>query len=152
MLIYGLSNPEIPDYISTYSHIVSCDPVVVSGSLAYVTLSTGNRCNRGNNQLEVIDISDLKSPKLLKAYAFGNPKGMAVGGNYLYLCDAKQGFMVLDISDYRFIQVKSILPSVIANDVILKNNILTITGKAGVYQYDCADPLDLKFISLINAE
>ncbi len=153
MLIYGLSNPQSPDYLSTYTHLVSCDPVVVSGNLAYVTLSTGTRCNRGNNQLEVIDISDVRNPVLLRTYtSFDNPKGMAISGNYLYLCDAMEGFKVLDITDPMDIQEKSTLPSVIAFDVIAKNNILTITGKDGVYQYDCTDPLNLKFISKINVQ
>lgn len=152
MLIFGLSNPEKPNYISTYSHIMSCDPVVVSGNLAYVTLSTGNTCARGMNQLEVIDISDLSSPQLMAAYAFGNPKGLAVAGNYLYLCDAQDGFKVLDISDPYNVKTKSTLGTLLANDVIAKGDRLTITAADGVYQYDCSDPLSLKFISKIKAQ
>lgn len=152
MLIYGMNNPSTPDYISTYSHVVSCDPVVVSGDLAYVTLSTGTQCARGMNQLEVIDISDLKNPRLLEVYNHGNPKGLAVSGNYLYLCDMRDGFKVLDVTDYSNIVLKSTITSLLAHDVIKKGNILTITSKSGVYQYDCSDPLNLVFISKINAQ
>lgn len=152
MLIYGLNNPQKPNYISTYSHVVSCDPVVVSGNLAYVTLSTGTGCNRGLNQLEVIDISNIENPTLKRVYRYGNPKGLAIAGNYLYLCDLSDGFMVLDISDYMNIETKFTIPGLKAYDVIASGNRLTMTASDGVYQYDCTDPLDLKFISKINAQ
>lgn len=147
MLIYGLSDPARPSFISVYNHIVSCDPVVVSGNLAWVTLSTGNSCARGTNQLEVIDISNVFSPQLLKVYPFANPKGLAVSGSYLYLCDEKDGFMVLDISDHMQVKTVGGIPSLKAFDVIVRSGILTITAKDGVYQYDCSDPLNLKFLS-----
>lgn len=152
MLIYGLGNPVKPNYISTYTHVVSCDPVVVSGNLAYVTLSTGTSCNRGLNQLEVIDISNIENPKLLRAYRYGNPKGLAIAGNYLYLCDMSDGFMVLDVSDYNKIETKFTIPGLKAYDVIAAGSRLTISAFDGVYQYDCSDPLDLKFISKINVQ
>lgn len=150
MLIYSLSNPANPAYISTYSHIVSCDPVVVSGNLAYVTLSSGTRCNRGMNQLEIIDISNIYNPKLLKFYPMGTPKGLAIAGKYLYLCDQLEGFKVFDVTDpLNAIEVNK-LPNLLALDVIASGNILTITGPTGVYQYDCTDPLNLKLLSKIN--
>jgi hypothetical protein len=152
MLIYGLSKPSAPNYISTYTHVVSCDPVVVQGNTAYVTLSTGNRCNRGLNQLEAIDISDISNPTLLKAYQMGNPIGMAVAGKYLYLCDQLAGFKVLDITDNMNIVEVASIKDLLAYDVILSSNKLTITSTSGVYQYDCTDPLNLKFLSKIAVQ
>lgn len=152
MLIYGLTDPSTPNYISTYSHLMSCDPVVVAGNIAYVTLSSGTRCNRGMNQLEVIDISDVSNPSLLKVYTMGNPKGLAVGGQYLYVCDQISGFKVLDITDNMDIKTVNSIDDLLAYDVILSGNTLTITGSAGVYQYDCSDPLNLKFLSKIAAQ
>jgi hypothetical protein len=152
MLIYGLSNPSVPNYISTYTHVVSCDPVVVQGNTAYVTLSAGNRCNRGLNQLEAIDISDISNPILLKAYQMGNPIGMAIAGKYLYLCDQLAGFKVLDITDNMNIVEVNNIETLLAYDVIASGNILTITSTSGVYQYDCSDPLNLKFLSKIATQ
>ena len=152
MLIYGLSKPQSPNYISTYTHVVSCDPVVVQGNIVYVTLSSGNACNRGLDQLEVIDISDISNPSLLKVYRMGNPKGMAVAGKYLYLCDQLAGFKVLDITDnMNIIEVNSI-KTILAYDVIASGNTLTITSDSGVYQYDCTDPLNLKLLSKIATQ
>ena len=42
MYIYSLAQPEAPTFIFRYSHIVSCDPVVVQGNRAYVTLRSGS--------------------------------------------------------------------------------------------------------------
>ena len=44
MHIYGLENKEEPNYISSYEHVTSCDPVVVQDSYAYVTLRGGSEC------------------------------------------------------------------------------------------------------------
>jgi hypothetical protein len=150
MLIYSLSNPSIPSYISTYSHIVSCDPVVVQGNIAYVTLSTGNQCGRGVNQLEMIDISDIYNPQLLKMYNFNNPKGLTIDGTYLYLCDGNAGLKVLDVANIYNARVLETFAGIDAFDVIKNGNILTVTGKDGVYQLDCTNPLDLKLISKIG--
>lgn len=38
MHIYNLDMPSEPKFVSTYEHITSCDPVVVSENTAYVTL------------------------------------------------------------------------------------------------------------------
>jgi len=150
MLIYSLSNPTAPSYISTYSHIVSCDPVVVQGNIAYVTLSTGNQCGRGVNQLEMIDISDIYNPQLLKIYNFNNPKGLSIDGTYLYLCDGNAGLKVLDVTNIYNARVVETFAGIDAFDVIKNNNTLTVTGKDGVYQLDCTNPLDLKLISKIG--
>lgn len=152
LLIYSLSTPEKPSYVSTYSHVVSCDPVVVVDDIAFVTLSTGNRCGRGNNQLEIIDISTISAPKLLKVYPFQNPIGMALNGNYMYLCDKKAGLQILDITDPLKIQVLKSMPSVLVYDAIVNNSILTLTGESGVYQYDITNPVDIKFLSKINKQ
>lgn len=152
MLIYDISNPDIPVYTSTYAHIRSCDPVVVSGQYAWVTLSTGNVCGRGLNQLELIDISDIRYPQLQRVYSFSRPRGLAVQGDYLYLCDEVSGFKVLDISKPMSARVVHELPELRAFDVIAKNGILTITSKDGVYQYDCSDPLNLKRLSKVPVQ
>lgn len=151
MLIYSLNNPKRPSYISTYSHVVSCDPVVVSGDIAYVTLSTGNLCNRGVNQLELIDISDIRNPRIISEYRFHNPKGLTVAGNYLYLCDGSEGLKILDVSNELSVKVLKKITGFEAYDVIKKGVLLTVTGNDGIYQYDCTDPINLVLLSKIKS-
>ena len=68
LLIFDLVNPQKPNQISSYDHITACDPVVVDGQYAYVTLRTGTMCTNGQNLLEVIDISSVTNPFLVKSY------------------------------------------------------------------------------------
>ena len=56
------SNPASPQLLSTYAHVNSCDPVVVEGDIAYVTLRSGNTCAGFTDQLDVINLQDPKKP------------------------------------------------------------------------------------------
>ena len=80
MLIYDVANATKPTLISHYDHITACDPVVADGNYAYVTLRTGNRCTSGQNLLEVIDISSITTPYLVKSYPMFNPHGLGIDG------------------------------------------------------------------------
>ena len=94
MYIFSISNPDSPSFIFRYSHIVSCDPVVVQGNRAYVTMRGGTRCNAGSNALEIIDIEDPNDPKLVQNYPMDSPHGLAVDGDLLFICEGEAGLMV----------------------------------------------------------
>ena len=87
MHIYGLENQEEPNYISSYEHVTSCDPVVVQDSYAYVTLRGGSECMGFNNQLDIVDISNPNYPRLFKTYEMINPHGLGVDGNCLFISE-----------------------------------------------------------------
>jgi hypothetical protein len=99
MMIYNLENPLAPEKISEYWHITSCDPVVVDGDWAYVTLRAGNRCGAGTSQLDIIDISRLEEPELRKTYPMEEPYGLGIDKNILFVCDGEAGLKVYDASD-----------------------------------------------------
>lgn len=65
MFIFDLTNPTSPQRLSTFSHARACDPVVVQGETAFVTLRSGTACSGADNQLDVIDISDPVNPTLI---------------------------------------------------------------------------------------
>jgi hypothetical protein len=151
MLIYDISNASQPRQISSYDHITACDPVVVDGQYAYVTLRTGNMCTNGQNLLEVIDISSITNPYLVKSYPMFNPHGLGVDGNLLFICDGKAGLKIYDKSDPLAI-IKNQLahyPDFDTFDVIPMDGILMLVGEGGIYQYDYSDPLDIVQISHI---
>ncbi|WP_332367968.1 hypothetical protein [Spirosoma telluris] len=78
MYIYDINQPNTPKSVGIYTHVLSCDPVVVQGNYAYVTLRSGTNCRNQSvttNSLDVIDISNLASPKLLRSYSMTNPRG-----------------------------------------------------------------------------
>ena len=151
MLIYDISNAAKPVKISSYDHITACDPVVVDGQYAYVTLRTGTRCANGQNLLEVIDISSVTNPYLVKSYPMFNPHGLGVDGNLLFICDGKAGLKIYDKSDPLAIITNQLAhyPDFDTFDVIPLNGILMLVGEDGIYQYDYSDPQNILQISHI---
>lgn len=99
MLIYDISIPLVPNYKSNYSHIRSCDPVIVDDTLAYVTLRSGTNCGSSINSLDVINIKNLASPSLLMSYSMTSPHGLGKDGNILFICDGDAGLKVYDATN-----------------------------------------------------
>ena len=157
MLIFGLENPEMPRQISSYDHITACDPVVVDGQYAYVTLRTGTICANRQNLLEVIDLSSIANPYLVKSYPMFNPHGLGVDGNLLFICDGASGLKVYDKTDPMAIITNQIAhyPDFDTYDVIPFNGVLMLVGSGGIYQYDYSDPtniVQLSHIPIIETE
>lgn len=151
MLIYDVSDPVKPVLVSQYDHITACDPVVADGDYAYVTLRTGTRCANGQNLLEVIDISSITSPYLVKSYPMYNPHGLGIDGNLLFICDGAAGLKIFDKSDPLDIINKKIAhyPDFLTFDVIPVKGILMLVGEDGIYQYNYSDPKNIVQISHI---
>jgi len=99
MFIYSLSNPSTPAFVSQFSHAGACDPVFVDGDVAYVTLRSGNACQGFNNQLDVIDVTNIAAPSLMTTYQMQNPHGLSIADNTMFLCEGDFGLKVLDIED-----------------------------------------------------
>jgi hypothetical protein len=152
MLIFDLANPQKPEQVSSYDHIRACDPVVVDDQYAYVTLRSGNNCNNAQNLLEVIDISSIKNPYLVKSYPMFNPHGLGTDGNLLFVCDGAAGLKIYDKSNPLAIITSQIAhyPDFDTYDVIPMNGILMLVGKDGIYQYDYSNPQNIIQISHIT--
>ncbi|MDX9848015.1 MAG: hypothetical protein RBT74_13615 [Tenuifilaceae bacterium] len=152
MLIFGLENPGVPRQISAYDHITACDPVVVDGQFAYVTLRSGNNCNNAQNLLEVIDISSIEHPFLVKSYPMYNPHGLGVDENLLFICDGDAGLKIYDKSDPLQIHMNQLkhYPDFNTYDVIPFGGVLMMVGAEGIYQYDYSDPGNITQISFIS--
>lgn len=153
MIIYDNSDPDFPTHVSTFSHIVSCDPVVVENDIAYVTLRGGTGCrNTANNQLDVLDISNLSKPQLLKSYPMTNPHGVGIDNGTLFICEGSAGLKVFDASDVLKISsnLLAYYGELDAYDVIPYQNNLIMVGNNGLYQFDYSDPNDIKFLSMIS--
>jgi hypothetical protein len=152
MYILDISQPEAPAKISTYEHVRSCDPVVVEGNYAYVTLRSGTTCQGFTNQLEVIDIKDLSTPQLLKTYPMTNPHGLGIDNGTLFICDGDDGLKVFDASDISSIDSHELAhyKDIHAYDVIPLNDLLILIGNDGIFQYDYSDKSNIKLLSKIN--
>jgi hypothetical protein len=152
MYIYSLSYPDNPKYKSVYNHIVSCDPVVADGNYAYVTLRSGTNCRRGMNLLDVIDIANMSSPKLIKSYSMQNPHGLGVDGKWLFVCEGDYGLKMMDKSNPLDIKELKFFQDVKSLDVIPNENTLIVTGKDGIYQYGYNAQNEVKLLSKIATQ
>ncbi len=150
MLIYDISNPASPSYISTFEHIKSCDPVVIEGNYAYVTLRTGTVCN-GENTLQVVDVSSPANPYLIKSYPMFNPHGLGIDNHTLFVCDGEAGLKVYDATDPQAILENQLahFGNIKTYDVIPSDGLLMLIGDDGLYQYDYSNLDSLQLISSI---
>lgn len=144
--------PNTPEYLSTFAHVVSCDPVVVEGDLAYVTLRSGTNCRRGVDQLDIIDVSDKKSPKLIATYQMQNPHGLGIDDGTLFVCEQEFGMKVYNASDPMDIKLIKEYNDVRAVDVIPLGNTLMTLAQDGIYQYDYSDVNQIELLSVINIQ
>lgn len=149
MLIYDITTPSSPTYISQFSHVRSCDPVITDGQHAYVTLRSGTQCNGFTNQLEVLNISNLLQPNLIKTYSLTNPHGLSKDGDLLFICDGKDGLKIYDAKDVNQLQVLKRIEGIETYDVILHNNVAIVVAKDGLYQYDYSDRSNIKQLSKV---
>ncbi len=153
--IYGLENPTTPNHLGTYQHTQSCDPVVVEGNLAYITLRDGTACNRAVNKVEVIDISNPQRPRRISSANATHPHGLAVENQTMYLCDGRAGFKVVDASNPRRLRtVKRYEEVKNTYDVIALSNqkVLLMVGESELIQYDYSDKFNLRKLSKITVD
>ncbi len=146
MYIYSLENPSEPEYISEFTHWEGCDPVVVEGDYAYLTLRGGNACGQLESVLEVIDIKDKSTPKLAKRYTLENPYGLGIKGEMLYVCDGTAGLKLFKRNTPVDLSLVKSLKDVQARDVIPLENSLIVIGGNTLYQYKYLEN-DIRLIS-----
>ena len=157
MFIYDINSPNSPTYISQLAHANACDPVFVSGDYAYVTLREGTFCQGFDNQLDLVNISNIFNPVLEKTFPMKHPHGLSINNNTLFLCEGKYGLKVFDVSDPLKLDKNRIdwIKTMDAYDVISvpgQSNVLLLIGKDGFYQYDASDPTNLRLLSKISVK
>lgn len=154
MHIFNVTDAANPVKLSTYSHVFACDPVVVQGKYAYVTLRTGNFCRQATNQLEVVDIEDPTNPKQIAVYPMQNPHGLSVSGNNLFLCEGNYGLKSFNITDKNKIgdNLLQHLKTIKSFDVIAGPKSLIVTGDDGVYQFNYNNAASLREMSKIKVQ
>lgn len=150
MYIFDISNPGSPSQLSVFQHIRACDPVVVEGDYAFVTLRSSPRCPQGENKLEVIDVEDLLNPTKIAGYPMTNPHGLGIDDGNLFITEGDKGLRIMDAGDPGNIKQLRHIQDIQAMDVIPFNNVLIVTGENGILQYDYSDINDLKLLSTIS--
>jgi hypothetical protein len=149
LMIYSLEDPLYPLYRSCVWHVYGCDPVVVENDLAYVTIHSGNFCGQDNNELFIMDVSNVDKPKQLVSYTMKNPKGLGIDQGTLFLCD--DGLKIFKTEDPQTLMANQLAhyKGMDGYDVIPYNKLLMMIADKGLYQYDYSDINDIKELSVL---
>lgn len=139
MYIYDITAPATPTFVSEFQHGTACDPVVVDGDYAFVTLRGGNSCGATESGLFVIDIKDIANPSLLKSYKMDGPYGLGVKNNKIFVCDGKSGLKVYDKTDVNNLVELNHFKDIDTFDVIPLDSSLLMIGDETLYQYEYLD-------------
>lgn len=149
MYIYDISSPATPTFISEFQHGTACDPVVVDGDYAYVTLRGGNQCGATESGLFIVDISNISNPVLSETYAMDEPYGLGIKDEKLFVCDGASGLKVYDKTDISDLKSLNHFKDIITFDVIPLEENLLMVGDEVLYQYKYLED-GLEFISSLE--
>jgi len=135
MFIHSIENPASPTYISEFNHWEGCDPVVVDGDYAYLTLRGGNDCGQELSVLEVIDVSNIYEPNLVAQHFLDSPYGLGFKENNLFVCDGDSGLKVYDKTNPLNLQMINSFEDFSAKDVIPLDDKLIMISENALHQY-----------------
>ena len=149
MYIYDISSPATPTYVSEFQHGTACDPVVVDGDYAYVTLRGGNFCGATESGLYIVDISTIETPELKVIYPMDEPYGLGVKDDKLFVCDGSSGLKVYDKSAVPDLPQLNHFKEIVTFDVIPMQEQLLMVGDGVLYQYEYLDD-SIELISTLD--
>jgi len=149
MYIYDITNPAEPTFVSEFEHGTACDPVVVDGDYAYVTLRGGNWCGATESGLYIVDISNIENPELAIIYSMDGPYGLGIKDEKLFICDGDAGLKVYDKTDINDLQELNHFEDIVTFDVIPLEDHLIMVGDEVLYQYEYLED-GIKLISQIG--
>jgi hypothetical protein len=148
MYMYNiLSQPGNPSLIGQFTHVRGCDPVIADDKYAYVTINDSSACLGFNNELQIVDISNLQNAVLVGTYSLTHPVGLSKDGTSLFVCDAKGGLKVYNATDVTNLILIKQLNDGVMYDVVAENGIAIVVAADGVYQYDYSDLSNIHLIS-----
>ena len=135
MLIFNIENRSQPEYASEITHWRGCDPVVVDGDYAYLTLRGGNECGQELSILEVINVADKYNPYTVRQYTMQEPYGLGVKEDLLFVSDGSNGFQIYDKTNPEDLELLRVIEDINVFDVIpLQDRLLAIADNV-LYQY-----------------
>ncbi len=150
MQIFSVANPAAPVRQSSFSHARRCDPVIADSIYAFVTLRGGSFCGGFTSQLDVLNVQNVLSPTLLKTYMLTSPAGLSKDGNWLFICDGKDGLKCFDAANVMDIKLHKTIMLPEPYDVICLGGIAIVSAADGLYQYDYSNINDIKLLSKIG--
>jgi Uncharacterized conserved protein len=150
MYVCSRSNPAKPALIGEVQHFRACDPVVVSGQTAFVTLRGGNGCGDTRDALLTIDISDPTKPAVVGEKSLATPFGLAVSEPYLYVSTGANGYALFSVADPKAPAAVGSWAGWPTRDFLWASNVLYVLGEDDVRIFDVTDPTEPVLLATIE--
>ncbi|MET0758800.1 MAG: hypothetical protein ABWZ56_00155 [Flavobacterium sp.] len=138
-----------PYFVSGFSHATACDPVVVFGNTAYITVRGGSTCGAIADQVNVIDITDISNPALISTYLLNQPYGLGINNNILYVCCGSEGLKVFDASNSSDLTLQNSYADNVTDVIPLESHLIAV-GANTIIQYSYGANFSLQQISVVN--
>ncbi len=159
MFTYDIGDDGVPnrrgrfDYDALDVPFDRCDPVVARGDVAFVTLYSQREGPCGGqvqfDALVAFDVRDIENPALIRQYDALTPRGLAIDGDLLFVCNSTFGLTVYDAGDAANLEQISRIENLEAFDVIANRGTLIVVGGTELTQFDYSDPTELRELSTI---
>jgi hypothetical protein len=148
MFIINASDAFNPYFVSGFSHATACDPVVVHENTAYITVRGGATCGAIQDQVNVIDISQIQNPTLTSTYLLSQPYGLGIKNQVLYVC-ANQQLHVFNAQNSQQLILVNSYPENVTDVIPLESHLIAV-GANKVIQYQYGPDHTLLPMSIIN--
>jgi hypothetical protein len=138
-----------PYFVSGFSHATACDPVVVYENTAYITIRGGSSCGAIEDQINVIDVTDISNPTLLSTYLIGEPYGLGIKNGALYVGCGNNGLKVFNAANSASLTLENTYEGNV-KDIIPLDSHLIVIGENKITQYSYGPNFRLNQLSQIN--
>lgn len=148
MYIVDATDPFNPTFISGFAHATACDPVVVEGQTAYITVRGGTTCGAIEDQMNIIDVSDVMQPTVIASYLMDQPRGLGVRDHVVYVCCA-DGLRVYDAASASSMHLMNTYADAVTDVIPLQTHLVAV-GNNVVKQYAYGPDFSLSLISTLT--
>lgn len=131
---------------SDLSDFQPCDPIVANDEIAVVSLSSSVQVDEDGcgleevDEIRIYDILDISSPELITTVEMDNPKGMALDGHLLFVCEKSNGLKVIDVSEPAQPKQMYHFEGFETYDAVATGTSVLLVGASNLYEYDYSDP------------
>jgi hypothetical protein len=149
MYVVDATDEFNPVFVSGFSHATACDPVVVSGNTAYITVRGGNTCGAIEDQVNVIDITDMANPTLTSTFLLDGPYGLGHRNNVLYVGCGANGLKVFDATNPAALELENTYADNVTDVIPLSTHLIAV-GDNKIIQYSYGENHTLIPLSVLN--
>lgn len=150
MFIYSITNPSNPVKLGSALHVRSCDPVVASGTTAYVTLKGGNACGPAEDGLYIYDVSNVMTPVQKSLFRISNPGGLGIKDSVVFICRGNSGMTLVNVKNPSSPQLMYTVNDGNYFDVIPYGNLLICYVATGLHIFDISNLNQLVKVGTVN--